>query len=153
MDPLHTQWALVVPWDPESTLFGPFRNPTHVLPISIHHQVKCLFPCHPFILYCSYLRRKHSFCLCPPSCPGMAQHYCVLVSHSAVHTRTMYFLSPPFLSLVDLLCFTSCCFTSFFFNLFFFHPPSTRSLVYHSLPYPFNLTFPFFDACLPNIYL
>ena len=34
VDPLHTQRALV-PWGPESTSFGPFRNSIHVSPIVI----------------------------------------------------------------------------------------------------------------------
>ena len=134
-----------------------FRQSTSIC--ASYHQAKYLpssdiFP-HPMLFFIS--GTKHLSCLCSPSCSDLTQHHLCLHSqypHPAVHTRTMYYLTPlPFRSLVDLLCFSSC-YSPIFLTSFYFSSSYCHNFVYYRLPYSFTLSSIFFsDARLIDAYL
>lgn len=114
MDLRHTQWGLV-PWDPESTSFGPFRNSTPFIfrqsPLirPSYSKVKYFFSSVILLTpsYSPYLRHEHLFCLCSPSCPDMAQPYLCLHSiRTQPSTRESCITHPPvrFFSLSSTCC-------------------------------------------------
>jgi len=127
VDPQHTQWVLV-PWDPESTSFGPFLDSIHVF--ADHHQsvhpttkLSTFSPLSPLLTlyyYFPYLRHKHPFHLCSPTCPDTTQHYlCFHSIRTQPFTRESCITYPVFTPLSRRLVVF---YVLLFHSNLFFHP-------------------------------